>query len=243
MGFAFAQFDSKDDADKVVEKFSGYKLHNRAISMRKAVPPLTEDEKKVKVEEYKAKKAALLAERKSKRELKEKEEKPKKEKKVNNDESGVKVPDGTPSQDTVFVTNLDYKVKVKDLNTIFAEYNPKWIHIPTKRVHYKQGTEGTRRQVLNKGIAFVKFADEETQKKVVAEFNGHEVNGREIIVDFAVDARIPGAAKGKRAPKEKTEKVDGKVEDDEKVEKDEEKVEEKDEQKDEEKEVEQKIEA
>lgn len=175
--------------------------------------------------------------------MKEKElkDKPKKEKVAKESDAGVKIPDGTPSQDTVFVTNLDYKVKVKDLNTIFKEYNPKWIHIPTKRVHYKQAAEnGSRRHVLNKGIAFVKFADEETQKKVVAEFNGHLVNGREIIVDFAVDARIPGAAKGKRseASKEKLTESEDKpeVKADEVVEeKAEEKVEEKVEEKAEEK--------
>lgn len=87
---------------------------------------------------------------------------------------------------------MDYKVNVKTLNSLFKELKPKWIHVPSRRVPYnRRGRGGKFRKPFNKGIAFVKFSNEETQKQAVAEFNGKEVNGREIIVDIAIDSRIP----------------------------------------------------
>lgn len=88
---------------------------------------------------------------------------------------------------------MDYKVNVKTLSGLFKDLKPKWIHVPARRVPYNRrgGRGGNFRRPFNKGIAFVKFANEETQKKAVAEFNGKEINGREIIVDIAIDSRIP----------------------------------------------------
>lgn len=104
-----------------------------------------------------------------------------------------KIPDGKASADTIFITNLDYKVDVKTLNRLFKELKPKWIHVPTRRVpfHILKRQKSKGRTVFNKGIAFVKFSNEDLQKQAIADFNGKELNGREIIVDIAIDARIP----------------------------------------------------
>lgn len=135
---------------------------------------------------------------KEKEEQKKAKEEAKPVKKASNGVAKEKVPEGKASQDTIFVTNLDYKVDVKTLNGLFKDLKPKWIHVPTRKVpaHILKKQTG-RRAPFNKGIAFVKFADEETQKQAVAEYNGKELNGREIIVDIAIDARIPKDAEAK----------------------------------------------
>lgn len=211
LGFAFAQFANKEDADRALEGVSGKKVHKRTLLLRKAVPPLDEDEKKVKVEEYKARVAAQAAQRKAeaaeKKRKKEEEEKLAKEKQQLT--ASEKIPNGKVSSDTIFVTSLNYKVTVRDLYTVFAAYKPKWIHMPTKRIPIKGKDGNTRYRVQNKGIAFVKFADEESQKKAVKEFNGHVVHGRPIIVDVAVDARG-----NKEKKKEKTEPAKNGVKED-----------------------------
>lgn len=118
------------------------------------------------------------------------EAKPKPEEKV---QDATKTPDGNKSKHTVFITNLDYKANVKMLSHMFQEYGPKWIHVPSRKVpfHVLKRRQAQHRPILNKGIAFVKFADEETQLKVIEEFNGKEINGRHIIVEVAVDRVIP----------------------------------------------------
>ncbi|CAI5758658.1 unnamed protein product [Candida verbasci] len=181
LGFAFVQFESKDDADKALSEFNGKKFQRRNIFIKKAVPPPTEEEKKERIEAYKAKKDKIEQEKKLKIEQKKK----KQEAKANGESTQ---PEGTPSKDTIFITNLDYKVNVKTLNSIFKDLKPKWIHVPSRKP-YKSA--GKFRKPFNKGIAFVKFSNEETQKKAVEEFNGKEINGREIIVDVAIDSRIP----------------------------------------------------
>ena len=178
LGFAFVQFGSKEDADKAIVDFNGQKFQRRNIFIRKAVPPPTEEEKKERVEAYRAKKEEI----KKEREEKKAEAKKKREEAAANGESTATIPDGTPSKDTIFITNLDYKVNVKTLSGLFKDLKPKWIHVPARRVPYNRrgGRGGNFRRPFNKGIAFVKFANEETQKKAVAEFNGKEINGREI---------------------------------------------------------------
>lgn len=197
LGFAFVQFESKEEADKAIEQFNGKKFQRRIIFIKKAVPPPTEEEKKERIEAYKVKREAFLKEKeekKAKAEAAKKEAAASKTAKAANDEPKDKVPEGKPSADTIFVTNLDYKVDVKTLNVLFKELKPKWIHVPTRRIPLHILKKKGRKTVFNKGIAFVKFTNEETQKKAVAEYNGKELNGREIIVDIAIDARIPAAA-------------------------------------------------
>jgi RNA recognition motif-containing protein len=197
LGFAFAQFKTKEDADKAIEQFNGKKFQRRTIFIKKAVPPPTEEEKAARIEQFKAKKEAYSAEKQKKLEQKEKKQataktdEPSNERDEIQNDKGEKVPDGKPSTDTIFITNLDYRVSVKTLSSIFKDLKPKWIHVPTKKVPYHVLNKQKNRRVLNKGIGFVKFSSEEIQKKAVAEFNGKEINGRPIIVDIAVDTRIP----------------------------------------------------
>ncbi|KAG7664936.1 uncharacterized protein J8A68_001522 [[Candida] subhashii] len=188
LGFAFVQFESKEDADKAIEDYNGKKFQRRNIFIKKAVPPPTEEEKKERAEAFKIKREEYLKEREEKR----KEAQKRREERIAAGEDGEKTPEGTPSKDTIFITNLDYRVNVKTLSELFKDLKPKWIHVPTRRVaRHLLNRGGARRHPFNKGIAFVKFIDEETQKKAVEQFNGTELNGRNIIVDIAIDARVP----------------------------------------------------
>ena len=218
LGFAFVQFESKEIADKAISDFNGKEFKGRKIYVKKAVPPPTEEEKQRKVENFKAKRAEQQAKR-AEAQAQEKKEGAKKangesknsknkksgnkkkdaasnknaevsDEKPNSDEER-KAPVGKPATDTIFITNLDYKVNVKSLNSLFSDLKPKWIHVPSRRLPLrilkKQKSKG--RTVFNKGIAFVKFSNEDAQKEAISKFNGKELNGREIIVDVAIDAR------------------------------------------------------
>lgn len=220
LGFAFVQFDSADEADRAITEYNGKQFKERVIYVKKAVPPPTHEEKQKKIEAYKAKlakkkevaKAAkeatstakeLKPEEESKSTAKKtpapkkKAEKPAKANGTNPEASAAEdkaknsPPEGIPSKDTVFITNLSYRVSIKDLNQLFKELNPVWIHIPKQRVPYSFVNKSKKpfRVAWNKGIAFVKLADEETQKRAIAEFNGKDLNGRPIIVDVAIDSR------------------------------------------------------
>lgn len=169
MGFAFVQFASKEDADKAVADFNGHKFQRLNIFLKKAVPPATPEEKEAKIEAYRAQRKA----REEKREASKKEKAESKEVDAN---GVVSPPEGKKSVNTIFVTNLDFKVNAKILKKEFAELNPVWDHVPRNRGR-------------SKGIAFVRFKDEETQKKAVEQFNKKDINGREITVDIAVDTR------------------------------------------------------
>ncbi|KAI5970376.1 hypothetical protein CANMA_000539 [Candida margitis] len=167
LGFAFVQFGSKEDADKAVADFNGHKFKRLNIFLKKAVPPATPEEKEAKIEAYRAQRKAQ----------EEKKEAVKKEKAETKDSNGVvSPPEGKKSVNTIFVTNLDFKVNAKILKKEFAELNPVWIHVPRNRGR-------------SKGIAFVRFKDEETQKKAVELFDKKDINGREVTVDIAVDTR------------------------------------------------------
>lgn len=219
LGFAFVQFDNKEIADKAISDFNGKEFKGRKIYVKKAVPPPTEEEKQKKIENFKAKRAEQQAKRAEEQAQEKKdgakkangESKSSKNKKSGNKkkdgasnrkseasdekpkpEEERKAPVGKPSTDTIFITNLDYKVNVKSLNSLFSDLKPKWIHVPSRRLPLrilkKQKSKG--RTVFNKGIAFVKFSNEDAQKEAISKFNGKELNGREIIVDVAIDARI-----------------------------------------------------
>lgn len=211
-GFAFVQFETKEDADRAIEEYNGKTFKGRSIYARKAVPPPTEEEKQKKIEAYKAKQEVLKAEKaaakkaeiealkaaddeskapKAPKKKKEKTEKPdtaaKPAKKTPSGEP--RIPEGVKSTDTIFITNLDYKVDVQTLNTLFKDLSPKWIHVPSRKVpvHILQRQKKKGKAIYNKGIAFVKFASEDVQKQAVTDFNGRELNGRNIVVDIAVD--------------------------------------------------------
>lgn len=150
-------------------------------------------EPKAKEKEPKEKQPKELKEPKVKEPKEPKEKETAKETESKDESKEDKIPDGKPSDDTIFITNLDYKVNYKVLNTLFKELKPKWIHVPTRQVSpfVLKRNKAMGRPIFNKGIAFVKFTDKENQLKAVEQFNGKEINGREIIVDIAVDARIP----------------------------------------------------
>lgn len=223
LGFAFVQFKEKEDADKAVENFNGKEFKNRKIYVKKALPEATEEEKQKKNELFKQRKAEQAAAKAKKAGIskaagatksteasengsvkdavKESETPAEKPSKKSTDtidagtkeKSEVKVPEGEPSKDVIFITNLDYKVNTKTLVNLFKEYKHKWIHVPTRRVprHIYKRERARGNAIFNKGIAFVKFADSESQAKAIAEFNGKEINGRKIIVDVAINTKIP----------------------------------------------------
>lgn len=215
LGFAFVQFALKEDADQAIERSNGKTFRERTLYLRKALPPASPEERKEKAKEFLAKKAAKRAAlKKQKKESKaaenndkeassetEKEalaeegaeaangeaKKTKKEKKPK--EKTKSAPKGTPSTDTVFITNLDYKANVSDLETAFKELDPVWVHVPPKRVPRAvlEKIKAAGKPIYNRGIAFVKFHDEATQQRAIAEFKAKEVNGRAIVVEAAVD--------------------------------------------------------
>lgn len=61
LGFAFVLFDSKEEADRAIEEFNGKEFKSRHIHAKKAVPPVTGEEKKKKTEAYFAKQKELRA--------------------------------------------------------------------------------------------------------------------------------------------------------------------------------------
>lgn len=61
LGFAFVLFDSKEEADRAIEEYNGKEFKSRQIHAKKAVPPVTGDEKKKKTEAYFAKQKELRA--------------------------------------------------------------------------------------------------------------------------------------------------------------------------------------
>lgn len=206
LGFAFVQFETKDDADKAIEKFNGEEFKGRNIYTKKAVPPPTEEEKQIKTEAYKAKKAEKkkkLAEKKAATNATKKKTEEKTTPEKESKDATEKVPEGTPSKDTIFITNLDYKVDVQTLSNLFKELKPKWIHVPTVRYpkRFQRGRAGGK-PTHNKGIAFAKFSSEEAQKQAIAQFNGKDINGREIIIDIAINTK---EREGESTPEESAE--------------------------------------
>lgn len=61
LGFAFVLFDSKEEADRAIEEYNGKEFKSRHIHAKKAVPPVTGEEKKKKTEAYFAKQKELRA--------------------------------------------------------------------------------------------------------------------------------------------------------------------------------------
>lgn len=101
--------------------------------------------------------------------------------------SDQKVPDGIPSPDTIFITNLHYRAQHRTINSVFKEFKPKWVHVPLRPVPSHIRKSGKKALIFNKGIAFVKLPNHEVQQEAIAKFNGHEIMGRSIIVEVAID--------------------------------------------------------
>ncbi|KAK9237820.1 hypothetical protein V1525DRAFT_403004 [Lipomyces kononenkoae] len=108
--------------------------------------------------------------------------------------------EGVPSATTVFVANLSYSCTTEKLKEYFVDYKPEWAHVALKRtpafVLARLAEKGvTPRPPRALGFGFVRFADEDTQKKAIAELNGKEFEGRAISVRVAIDSQIENAKK------------------------------------------------
>ena len=79
------------------------------------------------------------------------------------------------SEKKLFVANLPWALRGKDLKEIFEEYG--------EVVYAKVILDRETRK--SKWFGFVEFANAEDAKKAVKEMQGAEINGREIKIDFA----------------------------------------------------------
>lgn len=288
LGFGFVQFENEADADRAIEKFDGSQFKLRQIYAKKALPPISDEERAEKSAAFLAKKKLLKekAEKekseKAEQKVKEKAEKAEKaEKEAKENESNgngdvaeeattkenvkdaakkpkkrtrvrkpaangtskvtskeetadvvaegtaasttstashtevpskakktprerpSKQPKGVESTSTVFVTNLEYKATSKTLSELFKELEPVWVHVPTRKVPYHIMKLANARKVslFNKGIAFVKFPSQDAQLKAIADFNGTEINGKNIVLQVAInrDSAKDGDAEGSKA--------------------------------------------
>lgn len=106
------------------------------------------------------------------------------------EEKQKKLEKGIPSTTTVFVGNLERDVTVDDIREFMKELNPQWIKVPRKtlpnEVYRMLKANGV--QIQNKGIAFVRFENEENQKKAIELFNGKEWNGKKLNVTIAINS-------------------------------------------------------
>lgn len=175
LGFGFVQFALGDDAQRAIDKVHGTEFMGQTLQAKKAYVPATAEEKE----------ARRLAPRKQPSE-------PALSALPAPESKGAdvsKTPEGPKSTDTVFVTNLGYKVKTGELAAVFEAYEPVWVYVPLRRVPHDVALwhRQNRKPIYNKGIAFVKLPSQELQERVIAEMNGKEVAGRAIIVEPAVD--------------------------------------------------------
>ncbi|GME81927.1 unnamed protein product [Ambrosiozyma monospora] len=106
------------------------------------------------------------------------------------EEKQKRLDDGTPSKTTIFVGNLDRNVNLQDLKELLAELEPQWVRVPRKILpqHLYQKLRAQGIPIQNKGIAFVRFANEENQKKAIELFNGREFKGKPLNVTVAIDS-------------------------------------------------------
>lgn len=87
-------------------------------------------------------------------------------------------PTGEPSKTLLFVANLPFSVTDEGLTTIFADYK-----LVSARVVVKKFGPGEGR---SKGFGFVELANEEEQLRALEKVQGHEVDGREIMLKVAI---------------------------------------------------------
>ncbi|GMG52812.1 unnamed protein product [Ambrosiozyma monospora] len=106
------------------------------------------------------------------------------------EEKQKRLDDGTPSKTTIFVGNLDRNVNLQDLKDLLAELEPQWVRVPRKILpqHLYQKLRAQGIPIQNKGIAFVRFANEENQRKAIELFNGKEFKGKPLNVTVAIDS-------------------------------------------------------
>lgn len=83
----------------------------------------------------------------------------------------------TKSQNKLFVANLPWALRGKDLKDIFSEYG----EVSYAKVILDRETK------KSKWFWFVEFINPEEAAKAVSEMNEAEINGRTIKLDFAVE--------------------------------------------------------
>ncbi|GAV28276.1 hypothetical protein PMKS-001746 [Pichia membranifaciens] len=106
------------------------------------------------------------------------------------EEKQRKLEKGVPSTTTIFVGNLDRNVTVDDLREFMKELSPQWVKVPRKTLPndvYKM-LKANGVQIQNKGIAFVRFDNEENQKQAIELFNGKDWNGKKLNVTVAINS-------------------------------------------------------
>ncbi len=81
------------------------------------------------------------------------------------------------SEKKLFIANLPWSLRWKDLKEIFEEY---WEVLYAKVILDRETKK-------SKWFGFIEFADAEAAKKAVDEMNEAEINGRAIKLDFAVE--------------------------------------------------------
>jgi len=83
----------------------------------------------------------------------------------------------TKSATKLFIANLPWDLRGKDLKEIFSEY---WEVVYAKVILDRE----TRK---SKGFWFIEFANSEDAAKAVEEMNEAEINWRAVKLDFAVE--------------------------------------------------------
>lgn len=83
----------------------------------------------------------------------------------------------TKSATKLFIANLPWDLRGKDLKEIFSEYG----EVLYAKVILDRETR------KSKGFGFIEFANAEDAAKAVEEMNEAEINGRAIKLDFAVE--------------------------------------------------------
>lgn len=95
------------------------------------------------------------------------------------------------SVDTVYLSNVDYHTSVETLGDLLSSYELAYssIHIPKRTVSplLFKALQKKKTPILNRGIAFVKMADHETQLKAILLLNGLPYLGRTLGAEVAVN--------------------------------------------------------
>ncbi|GME89987.1 nucleic acid binding protein [[Candida] boidinii] len=201
-GFAILTFESKEKADAALEQLSGVVVGERSITAKHYNPVKPAKKtvtKKPKTTSPKAesKEAAAPKVQDSEFGAKPKTHKYSPPKRKTKEEKQAKLEDGIPSKTNVFIGNLDSEVTSKDLRDFLADYEPQWVRVPKRDLakHVYMKLKKSNVIIYNKGIAFVRFADEATQQKAIKELNGKEFKGKPLNVTIAVDSKIPESSK------------------------------------------------
>lgn len=221
-GYVFVEFGESADLDAIILKFTDSEFKGRQIYLR--YPKVKDDSAKKSGENTSSdEKVKSDSKKESKKEKKGKDhgsndgEKPKAEKssassalsgdkstekskpKNSKKEKKEKIPFDKleKSTDTLYLRNLDFSLKQKDLMEFFTQEGEsvEWATVPTATIPFqflkKLKAKGTPIVRKNKGYAFVKFnlAEGETIEDKVAKFNKKVLKDRELLVNVAVDTR------------------------------------------------------